>query len=110
MQNNPRNISQIIESVQTLEKWVGEYIAIDDWLCTSGRSYDRHQTRYGRMILNVEEFFVRMSGAMATLGNNDQCIEFKVDAIQSIEKTDSEMLIEIRLSETIWRKIVLKKL
>ncbi len=95
----------IIKTIESIHDRIGETVIIKDWICTNGRTYDRHQTRYGKIILKIDEFSVRMSGAIATIGNKNQYIEFKTDCIQYIEKNDKALVIEINLSNTVWRRI-----
>jgi hypothetical protein len=100
----------IIDTMQSLQNRIGETVVIEDWICTSGRSYDRHQTRYGKLILKIDEFSIRISGSIATMGNIDQNIEFRTDSIKQIEETEDELLIEINMIDTVWRRIKISKL
>ncbi len=95
----------IIETMLSLHQRIGDTVLVEDWLCTSGRSYDRHQTRYGKIILKIDEFRIRTSGAIATMGNDSQRIEFSTGAIKQIDKKEGELTLELKISEKIWRRI-----
>ena len=101
---------QIIQTLQSLHGRLGEPLQIEDWISTGGRNYDRHFTSYSKIILTLEQFHVRFSGAIATLGNNEQQIEFQTDAIKHIQADLENLVIEIQLSEKIWRRICIKPL
>ena len=107
---NPELKQLIIDTMQSLHSRIGETVVIEDWICTSGRSYDRHQTRYGRMILKIDAFSIRISGAIATMGNNDQYIEFRTDSIRHIEEEEGKLILEINMRDTVWRRIEISKL
>lgn len=100
---------QIIQAIESLHKTVGEKVRIDDWISTSSRAYDRHQTRYGRMLLEVERFYVRFSGSIATMGNDEQQIEFRTDAIKFITAADQLLILEIQMKKDVWRRIRIEK-
>jgi len=61
--------------------------------------------RFGRIILKIDKFYIRMSGSIATMGNQDQNIEFRTSSIKHIEETKHEFLIEINMIDTVWRRI-----
>ncbi len=99
----------IIESMELLQFWIGEAVIIEDWICTSGRHYDRHQTRYGRIKLKIEEFGIRTSGAIATLSSSQQQIEFRTDCIKHIDKKENVLIIEMNIIDSVWRKITINR-
>jgi len=96
--------------MQLLESNIGKTVVVEDWICTNGRSYDRHQTRYGRIVLRIDEFSIRMSGAIATMGNNDQHIEFRTDSIKQIEEKPDGLILEINMIDSVWRRIQISEL
>lgn len=96
---------EILETLQLVHAWVGETVMVDDWISTAGRSYDRHQTRYGKQVLLIKEFYVRTSGSIATIYNENQQIEFRTDSIKTILKDEKSITFEINMKDQVWRKI-----
>ena len=101
--------SNIIETMQSMHKQIGETVKIDDWICTSGNHYDRHQTRFSKYLIKIQDFYIRTSGAIATIYNENQQIEFRTDSINKIEKTENEIILEINMTDNVWRKLKISK-
>lgn len=102
--------ADILEALQLLQGFQNFMVRIDDWICITGRNYDRHSTSYGKIILEIQEFRVRTSGAVATLYGGNQQIEFRTDAIKQVEITPDGLVVEICLADNVWRRIAVSKL
>jgi len=96
---------KILDHIEWMRSKIGETILVKDWISTSGRSYDRHQTRYGKQVMKIEEYFVRISGAIASIRNENQCIEYRTDAIKHIELVQGELILEINMKDNVWRRL-----
>jgi len=96
---------KILDHIEWMRSKIGETILVKDWICTSGRSYDRHQTRYGKQIIKIDAYYVRMSGAIASIVNENQSIEYRTDAIKHIELNDNTWVIEINMQGNVWRQL-----
>lgn len=99
---------EIVKLVSVLHQKIGQTVEIEDWICTNGRTYDRHQTRYGKYRIEIEEFYVRTSGSIATILNKNQQIEFRTDSVKYIEIQPDRLTIEIQMKDDVWRKLTLK--
>lgn len=102
--------NKIIENMQSLHERIGETVSVEDWISTGGRNYDRHQTRYGRQVIKIQDFGIRFSGSIATIRNEKQQIEFRTDSIKFIEQKDEDLIIEINMKDDIWRRIKISKM
>ncbi|MFK8055581.1 MAG: hypothetical protein AB8F78_05620 [Saprospiraceae bacterium] len=97
--------SKIIEAMESLYSRIGQTLVISDWLSTSGRNYDRHQTRYGIQTITLDEFYIRTSGAIATMEGRNQQLEFRSDCIKFVTMSKNELLIEMDLQNNTWRRL-----
>ena len=100
----------IIDNMQSLHERIGETVFVEDWISIGGRNYDRHQTTYGRQILKIQDFRIRLSGSIATIRDDNQQIEFRTDSIKYIEHKDGQLTIEINMKDDIWRRIKISKI
>lgn len=101
---------KILQHLEWMQGLTGQQILVKDWISTSGRGYDKHQTRYGKQIIKIENYSVRMSGAMATIYSEHQQIEYRTDAIKMIECIDDECVLEINMKGDVWRRIHISKI
>jgi hypothetical protein len=101
----------ILKALHILQGFQHSMVRIDDWICITGRSYDRHSTSFGKTVMEIQEFRVRFSGSMATLYAPDQQVEFRTDAIQHVETSSPDSLvIEMNLAAGVWRRISVSKI
>lgn len=101
---------RIIDNMQGLHERIGETVFVEDWISTEGRNYDRHHTTYGEQRIKIQDFCIRMSGAIATIRGEDHQVEFKTDSIKYIENEDNVLIMEINMKGDVWRKIKISKI
>lgn len=101
--------TEIVTTMQTLHNWIGKNITIEDYICTNGRTYERHQTRFGMYKLVIKEFYIRTSGSIATLYDEGIQVEFRTDSIKNIIANKSRIEMEISMKDSVWRKIIIKQ-
>jgi len=101
--------TEIVSTMQVLHEWIGKFVSIEDYICTNGRTYNRHQTRYGKYNMKIKDFYIRTSGSIATIFNESQQIEFRSSSIKNIIADKTKIEIEINIKGSIWRKLIIKQ-
>jgi len=98
----------LIAFFQYCDTLKGNQITIQEYISTNKNNFDRHFTTSSKLVFEMTNFGVRMSGARAMFMGEKQSYEIGVDRIIHFEqlKENEYELIE-KYSETAHRKSIL---
>ena len=92
--------------------WLGELknqvIEIEELISVNGENYDRHLTTRSNISMILKNFGVRFSGGIAMLQSDCQDYEFRIGATTAILRTDYEITVTEKLSESVFRRTRIK--
>ncbi len=96
---------EIIKSLTLLDSWKGKQITIIDRISTIKDNFDRHFTTTSEFILELENFGVRTSGAIARIEGSEIVFQFRTGNIKTISQRENKIVFDIKIKESIFRKI-----
>ena len=102
--NKPHK-TKIINNLQWLGDQIGKDVKIVDRLTSNKGNYDRHFTCTSQYGFTIKDFSVAFSGAIGSISGDNVIFQFKTDRIQSIERKNNRLEIELDLDVNTSRLI-----